>query len=107
MIIPCGHRVLVKQPHVDEADDVYRRAREAKIEIVRDKMVREQEGVDVGFVIAIGDTAFKDYGGTNWCEVGDKIVFAKFAGKSVEDPNDKETKFVVINDEDVIAIVKE
>lgn len=107
MIIPSGHRILVKQDSYDENDEVFRTARAAGIEIVKDKGTRYQESVDKGKVIAIGPTAWKDFGNEPWANVGDTIVFAKHAGKKVEDPEDKSEHYVVLNDEDVVAVIKE
>ena len=107
MIIPTGHRVLINQEKYDETDEVFASARRAGIEIVKDKGVRYQESVDKGVVVAVGPTAWKDFGGEPWANVGDTVVFAKHAGKKVEDPEDKDTHYVVLNDEDIVAIVKE
>lgn len=105
-IIPAGHRVLVKQEQYDEHDEVVRSAKRAGIEIVQDKAVRYQDSVDKGVVLAIGPTAWKDFGGVNWANVGDTVVFAKHAGKRVEDPDDKDANLVILNDEDICAIVR-
>ena len=48
MIFPCGHRVLVQQELYEENDEVFRRARQAGIEIAKDSNTRYQESVDVG-----------------------------------------------------------
>jgi co-chaperonin GroES (HSP10) len=106
MIIPAGHRILVKQDAYDEKDEVFRSARAAGIEVIKDKTVRYQESVDVGTIIKVGPTAWKDFGGSPWAEEGDKVVFAKHAGKRVEDPEDKDSHYVILNDEDIVAIVK-
>ena len=107
MIIPCGHRILVKQIRFDEKDDVYKKAKDSGIILQLDKSVRAQESVDVGFIVSIGPTAWKDFGSAPWAEAGDQVVFAKHAGKSVEDPADTESHYVVLNDEDIVAIIKE
>lgn len=107
MIIPAGHRVLVKQDAYDEADEVFRSAKAAGLEIVKDGGVRYQDSVDKGVILAIGPTAWNDFGGINWASVGDTVVFAKHSGKRVEDPQDKKTHFVVLNDEDIVAVIKE
>ena len=107
MIIPVGHRVLVKQETYEEADEVFKSAKLAGLEIIKDKQVRYQDSVDKGTVLAVGDTAWRDFGGSPWAEVGDTVVFAKHAGKKVEDPEDKETHYVVLNDEDIVAVIKE
>ena len=107
MIIPTGHRVLVKQTAYDEKDEVFKSAAKAGIVIQKDPNVRYQESVDEGVIIDVGPTAWKDFGGEPWAKVGDTIVFAKHAGKKVVDPSDKDTHYVVLNDEDVVAIIKE
>ena len=106
MIKPVGYRVLVHQENYDEKDDVFRSAREAGIEIVKDKYTRYQESVDVGVVVALGATAWKEQGHP-WAKVGDRIVFAKHAGKKIEDPDDKDKHYVLLNDDDVQAIITE
>lgn len=107
MIIPTGHRVLVKQFNYDDTDDVYKSARAMGLEIVKDKQTRYQDSVDKGVILSIGATAWKDFGGEPWAKVGDTVVFAKHAGKKVEDPEDKDTHYVVLNDEDIVALIKE
>jgi co-chaperonin GroES (HSP10) len=106
-ITPTGHRVLIEQEDLQEHDEVYKRAKAAGLEIQLDRNVKAQEGVDVGIVRKIGLTAWKDFGGEPWCKVGDKVVFAKYAGKKVEDPADKAKHFTILNDEDVVAVITE
>jgi co-chaperonin GroES (HSP10) len=108
MIIPCGHRVLVLQESYDEHDEVFKSARSVGIEIVKDKQVRYQASVDKGVILSIGPTAWKDFGGEKWAEVGDTVIFAKNAGKHVEDPDSPSEipTHVVLNDEDIIAVVR-
>ena len=105
MIIPAGHRVLVKQTDYDEHDEVFKSAKAMGIEVVKDKQVRYQASVDEGTIIAVGPTAWKDFGG-DWAAIGDKIVFAKNAGKVVKDPEDEDTHYVILNDEDICAVIK-
>ena len=107
MIIPTGHRVLVRQESYDETDDVFKSAVKAGIVIHKDPNTRYQESVDKGVIVDVGPTAWKDFGGEPWAKVGDSIVFAKHAGKKVEDPSDKDSHYVVLNDEDIVAIIKE
>ena len=106
MIIPVGHRVLVKQEKYDEHDEVFASAKRAGLEIVKDGQIRYQASVDKGVIVNIGNTAWKDFGGEPWAKVGDTVVFAKQAGKSIEDPEDKNTPYVVLNDEDIVAVIK-
>lgn len=112
MIIPCEHGVLVRQLRVDERDQVISRARKAGLEVHFDRNVKYQAGVDEGEIIDVGPTAWKDFGDTPWAKVGDRIVFAKHAGKPVfepsemELPEDKRTPYVIINGEDVVAVLR-
>lgn len=103
MIIPILHRILVKQDKLEEKDETYRAATRSGIVIPHlDEKTREQAAIDTGTIVAIGDTAFKDFGATNPVAIGDYVVFAKHAGKVLVDP-DTEEKFVALNDEDIIA----
>jgi co-chaperonin GroES (HSP10) len=110
-IKPCGHRLVVKPFKQVEVDEVMKKHSEflKGFEIVNSNKKREDASVDVGTVVDIGPTAWKDFGGTPWCEVGDTVVFAKFAGKFLENPfNDSAEPVFLINDEDVVGVfVKE
>lgn len=102
MIIPCGHRVLVKTPEVEEKS-------EGGIVLVsseRNKKL-EKAGKMEGVIIAVGDTAWKHptLGGKPWAEVGDTVYFSRYGGTLINDPETDE-QFVMINDEDVFALIK-
>lgn len=64
-------------------------------------------GVTTGVIVDIGPDAWADVGkGGPWAAVGDTVVYAKYGGKIVEDPDiadEDERKFVVINDQDIIC----
>lgn len=97
------HHVLVKPDDVTEADDIYRRAKAAGLQLELSK--REQKAVEYGIVVSIGPTAFKDYGrGPDILKHGDRISFAKYAGKSIKDGD---TEYLILNDEDVLAVITE
>jgi co-chaperonin GroES (HSP10) len=106
MIKPILHRILVKQDKLDEKDEVFKAAKALGIEIARDEHSREQAAIDTGEVIEIGPTAFKDFGLDELpIKVGQTIVYARYGGKAITDPETKEV-FVALNDEDVIAILR-
>lgn len=105
MIKPILHRILLKPDNVEEADDIVRSARAAGIEVKLDK--REQAAVETGTVVTIGSTCYKEFGTTpeeQGIEVGTKVFFAKYAGKSVKDG---EEKFLILNDEDIMGVIYE
>jgi co-chaperonin GroES (HSP10) len=103
MLLPLIHTVLVKPTLVEEADDTIRRAKAAGIHIELDK--REKKAVEQGTVVAIGDTAFKAFEAKLLPVPGDKVYFAKYAGKEVKDTDGEE--YLLLNDEDVLVIIKE
>ena len=99
-LIPLIHRIIVKPFAVEDADETIRRARAAGIHIELDK--REQAAVEVGTIVSIGDTAFRDYDTNVVPKVGDKVYYAKYAGKQVKDGDEK---YLALNDEDLVAII--
>lgn len=95
-----GHRVLVKPEHVAAETDWG-----FKMD-VGDTYKREMGATQIGTIVGIGPNAWLDFKpGNRWAEVGDKIYYAKYAGKTVKPSEDEE--YVIINDEDVQCIIRE
>jgi len=104
MIECVTFRVLVKPKDVTAEDPAYAAARRMNLDLsLENTLKREQAAVDEGTVVGFGPTAFKDYGVDNPIVVGDTIIYAKHAGKAVKDGADS---YVIINDEDVVAIIR-
>ena len=59
---------------------------------------REEMGNTTGEVVAMGPECYTDHP-TKWCKVGDKIIFAKYAGLLYKGRDGK--KYRMINDSDV------
>jgi chaperonin GroES len=96
--IPLLHRALVKPKQVE--------TKTASGIILTDSLTRkEQAATEEGEILALGDTFGKDFGAGVLPKVGDKIMFAKYAGKFIKD--DEGTDLVLLNDDDIICIVKE
>ena len=107
MIYIILHRVLIKQDKLEDHDPTIARMRSmGLINVDNDDKKRAQAGVDKGVVVAIGETAFKDFGTASPIKVGDHIAYARFAGKFITDPVSNE-EFVALNDEDIICVFKE
>lgn len=105
MIECVTFRVLVKPKDITAEDPAYAAARRMNLDLsLETKVSREQAAVDEGTVVSFGPTAFKDFGVENQIVVGDYIVYAKHAGKEVKDTDG--TKYVLINDEDICAIIR-
>lgn len=106
-IKPVLHRIIVKPDKIEDKDPHFKAARAAGIVIVDEERKREQAAVDTGVVVSIGSTAFKDFGADrDTIKVNQRICYAKYGGKAIEDPATGET-FVALNDEDVIAILSQ
>lgn len=108
-----GHRLLVKpdapKEQMNEFVPESLKTAGFKIEMTPEQERLEKVGTQIGTVIDVGNTCWKAFDGTSpdwepWCKVGDRITFARYAGKLVEDPTTKE-QFMIINDEDVHCIV--
>lgn len=104
MIKIIRHHVLIQLDDAVEADDLLRRAREVGIDLsTLDK--REKEAVELGTVVQVGPTAFKDFGfDTPPIKVGDKVSLVKYSGKKVKDTDG--TVYFIHNDEDILAVVE-
>lgn len=107
MIIPLLHRILVKQDKLEETDKTYVKATALGLVLPEhEDMKRAQASVDKGKVVAIGDTAFRDFGTISPIEIGDYVAYARFAGKRIEDPFTGED-FVALNDEDIVCFFRQ
>jgi co-chaperonin GroES (HSP10) len=94
MIEVLGHRLLIKPKEVETV---------SKGGIVMAVDVKaERTATQEGTVIQVGPNAFSidALGGVPWVSPGDEVIFARYAGKQVRDPETNEEYFV-INDEDV------
>ena len=98
MIVPAGHRVLVKIDEVEEKTT-------GGIFIPKATAERQEEAGIIGTLVAVGDTAWKDFGGRAWACIGDRVMIAKYGGFIAEDPDTKE-KYRLLNDEDICAVLR-
>ena len=106
MIKIKGPRVLVKQDKLEETDPVFASAVKAGIQIAehsREKKL-EQNAIDEGVVIDIGSNCWAPPvgDGTPWCQIGDRVYFAKYAGSIRKEENEI---YIVLNDEDIIGVL--
>lgn len=107
------HRILIKRDVPEDTDAVKTKKElerlglavtQAVKDAIEKQALRENASMDKGTVVQIGETAFADYGIACPVREGDYIAFAKFGGKEVTDPATGEV-YVVINDEDVVAVL--
>jgi co-chaperonin GroES (HSP10) len=103
-LIPLLHRIMVKPLSFQEFNKDIQRAKSIGLEIPElEDMKRAQASVDQGVVVAIGETAYRDYNVSCPVKVGDTVNYARFAGKIVEVDD---VQYVILNDEDCLAVLK-
>jgi len=63
--------------------------------------------VTKGQVVAMGKDCYRGSRFSEpWCKVGDIVIYARYGGVIIEDPDTKK-KYVLLNDEDIKGIVHE
>lgn len=74
--------------------------------VILEEIAKKERAAGVyGELIAVGETAWHGFDdGRPWAKVGDRVMFAKYSGKTFTDPETKED-FVLLNDEDILAVV--
>lgn len=97
MLKVCGHRLMIKP------DPVEKKTASGIVLAVDEKLHRA--ATDVGTVVQVGETAWFGFADNRqWCAVGDKVQYARYASKFVIDPETDE-EFVILNDDDVQVII--
>lgn len=95
-----GFRLLVKPISLDEHDPVFARAKAIGITMAEKTERQEATIISSGTVVQVGPTSqFQDE-----VKVGDRVDYVKHGGMFVHDPDDKDKKWYVINDEDVLVV---
>lgn len=98
------HRVTVAPFDFDEWDESRKKMKELGLALPeKEENVRTKASIDMGTVVQVGPTAFKDFGTDSPVQEGTVIAFVKNAGKFVKDPYTNQ-EYLVINDEDVVMI---
>jgi co-chaperonin GroES (HSP10) len=103
----CGHRVLL-DAHFNTNEVSEGALKGFKLE-TDESFERSRAATITGKVVAVGPTAWRVFDGGDpnwkpWAEVGDVVVFAKYGGKFI---TVKEHTYILVNDEDIQAVVSE
>jgi co-chaperonin GroES (HSP10) len=105
MITPILHRVLIKPIELKKSHKVEGTDIELDLSFGSAQDEKRHEAARIeGHVVALGPTAFEGQL-PRPTSVGDHVVFAKYAGLYVNDPETDET-YVLINDEDILCVVR-
>ena len=100
MIKPVGRNILVLPDNVEKMSEG---KHGAPIELPQVTQENRRIVMVRGTVLSMGPFAF-DTEGENWCEVGDRILYAKYGGWEQEDEEDGQ-RYRVIMDSDVVAVL--
>lgn len=100
MLKPTGFCVLVRP---DSAKDALKTN---MIEIPDSVLDKQRLEVDTGELVAVSKFAWTGIQGTTepWAKVGDRVVYAKYGGKLMTDPETGE-KLMLLNDKDIIGVL--
>ena len=107
-----GYRILLA---VDSVEEEIREGALKGFQMTHSEQQKRMEnsGQQTGTVLGIGETCWTDATGNKmvpWCDVGDQILFSKHAARFIYTPGEDKLaaeEFAVINDTDVIAVVRE
>lgn len=101
MMIPVGFCVLVRP---DEPKDSLKSDTIVVPDTVTDKW---RIDADTGTMLAIGPLAWKGIQGSDgspWANIGDHVVYARYGGKLMTDPETQE-KYLLLQDKDIIGVL--
>ena len=97
-----GNRVIIKP------DDVETVSEGGIVFAQTDKFIRnERAETTTGVVVDFGPAAWLDpiMGGEPWVEIGDRVIYSKYACKYITNPDDNE-EYVVMNDDAIQVRIK-
>lgn len=95
MIKPAGYRVLLKMQEVQTVSA-------GGIHLAPQTVEADKAAQKWGEVVAVGPDAYREYS-TPWCQPGDVVSIARYAGDVVIDPATRE-EFRTVNDLDIQTV---
>lgn len=100
MLEPVGNKVLIKVGQVE--------TKIGSIYLTDELSLKEQLAKTSGEVISIAPFAYRAFGdGRPWVKVGDKVLFQKYGGLQHKvDEDGILMDYRIVNDEDIVAIVR-
>lgn len=97
MIEAVGYRVLVKPDEVEKVS-------EGGIVMVIDEGL-ERAAVQFGTLQSVGGECWSNTDMQDLPKEGDRVLFAKYAGRFITDPETKE-ELMVMNDTDILGVIR-
>ena len=103
---PLGYRVLIKPDEVKKYHKV--EGTDLKLELPSMNERADKTAMYVGQIVGIGPLAWRDYNkDTNvgpWAQVGDYVLYARYSGKWITDPETDE-EYVIVDDNHILCKV--
>jgi len=98
-INPTGHYILVFPDPVEEKT-------KSGLILVNETIENKKRDTTKGTVVAIGRIGWDEFGDkTPWAKVGDHVTYGKFAGRDMDGADGN--KYVLMNSEDILAVLDE
>jgi len=98
-INPTGHYILVQPDEVEKKTA-------SGIIFVDETVENAKRDTTQGTLVAVGPIGWTEFGqGQSWAEPGDKVSYGRHAGRDMLGANDK--KYIIMNCEDVLAVLDE
>ena len=111
MVLPLEARRGMEGVEIEAFPELHKIAQELGTELAtksEQQAVREDKGSDIGILLAIGPESFKRLReGNAWAEVGDVVIFHRYAGHDIEFPPGSGNWVKFINDEDLMGKIGE
>ena len=120
-LMPCGHKIIVQPDELERTHDVVKDDGSViQLELVNHNERATQAAQITGTIVAIGPQAWKSFrevdengkwvNGMPWAGIGDKVYYSRHCGHLIENPefpDDDDKRLLLLNDEDVNAIIIE
>ena len=91
-----GYRVILKPLDVKKMSD-------GGIDLSAVGQRTQAINSDKGVVVMIGAAAWEDQEVRPNLKPGDKVYYAKYGAKTLQDPDDKDLFYILCNDEDILV----
>ena len=96
-LLPTAFNLLIRTKEVETTTE------SGLVVMTKKQEDREQKGSAQGYVIAMGPTAYDELEGAPWCELGDLVLFERYAGTVPAVDGMDDGRLRVIRDEEVMA----
>lgn len=102
MLEPLFNKVIIKVGEIEN-----KIGKEVKFYMTDEVSNREQLAKTQGEIVALGPLAFGDIADVETVKIGDVVYFQRYGGlQHIEENGDKKIDYRIVNDNDIVAIVR-